>query len=508
MNLRKIIYGIFFVFLMFLCKANVFATNNSSLNENNGASFGEVTYEHSFDENYELHFRYNHNTLEAFLFSLEKKTATSDIFFAIFSNDKWQSMLDDIKEKHSEKIILDRAEENNDESDNVLKPVTTYHNHITDQTDQLGYTGFKLSFKEMTSNLKETKNESNTSNYSSFDCFILRIVSLIKALLNVTFIMLPIALIVFITIDFAKCVIANKEDEMKKNQSIVIKRIIYSIGLFFIPTIVNITIGLVDDALQSNNVDAFTKYWTNATKENIQSCVAKEQAEIEKEKEANANKNTEEEKKNNGTSNTSSGNNNNTQSPTQTNNNYTVYVGDSRTVGMCSANNIGNNSECIAEVGKGYGWLKTTAAPKIRSSLDKHNNANVVINLGVNDLGTTDTHTINGHANNYVKIYNELASKYPKSKIIIVSVGVVSDSDFKKQEAAVNKGLLYTTISNQSVETFNMAIESYISGSNSSNISYCDINSALKNKYKTGSDGLHYTNDTYKNIYSEIKKCL
>lgn len=506
MNLRKITYGIFFIFLMFLCKPNVFAINNSNLYENDGASFEGITCKYSFDEKYELHFRYNHNTLEAFLFSLEKKTATSDKFFVEFSNDEWQNMLEDIEKECPDKIILDRDEGNANESNNALEQVKTYHVHITEKAAQLGRTRFKLNFKEMTSNLKETTEESNTTTYSSFDCFILRIVSLIKTFLNVTFILLPIALIVFITIDFAKCVIANKEDEMKKNQSIAIKRIIYSIGLFFVPTIVNITIGLVDDALQSNNVDAFTKYWTNATKENIQSCVAKEKAEIEKEKEANANKNTEEENNNSGTSNILNNNNsNNTQPSTQTNNNYTIYVGDSRTVGMCSANTIGNNSECIAEVGKGYGWLKTTAVPKIYTSLNKHNNANIVINLGVNDLGTTDTNTINGHASNYAKIYNELASKYPKSKVIIVSVGVVSDSDFEKQKEAVNKGLLYTTISNQSVEAFNKAIKANISGSN---ISYCDINNALKSKYKTTGDGLHYTNDTYKNIYSEIKKCL
>lgn len=326
--------------------------------------------------------------------------------------------------------------------------------------------------------------------------------------MNIAFIIIPIGLIVFITIDFAKCVIANKEDEIKKNQSIAIKRIIYSVALFFVPSIVNITMGLVDKALGSNNLDTITACWTNATKENIQICVANEEAKIQAEKEANANKNNEE-SNNSESGNVSNNNNNNssnnTQPSTQTNNNYTIYVGDSRTVGMCSANDIGNNSECIAEVGKGYGWLKTTAVSKIYTSLNKHNNANVVINLGVNDLGTTDTNTINGHASNYAKIYNELASKYPKSKVIIVSVGVVSDSDFEKQKEAVNKGLLYTTISNQSVEAFNKAIKNNISGSN---ISYCDINTALKSKYKTAGDGLHYTNDTYKSIYTEIKKCL
>ena len=330
------------------------------------------------------------------------------------------------------------------------------------------------------------------------NCLMLRIFSLIKTFMNITFIIVPIGLILLITIDFAKCVMANKEDEIKKNQSIAIKRIIYSIALFFIPSIVNITMGLVDKALGSNNSDTVTACWANATKENIQICVANEQAQMEAEKEANANKNTEEENNNNT-------GNNNIKPPTQTNNNYTIYVGDSRTVGMCSANIIGNGSECIAEVGKGYSWLKNTALSKIYASLNKHNNANVVINLGVNDLGTTDTNKINSYANNYTKIYNEIASKYPKSKVFIVSVGVVSESDFEKQKEAVNKGLLYTTISNQSVETFNKAIKNNISGSN---ISYCDINNTLKNKYKTAGDGLHYTTDTYKNIFSEIQRCL
>lgn len=335
------------------------------------------------------------------------------------------------------------------------------------------------------------------------NCMLLRICYLIKIFMNILFIILPIGLIVFITIDFAKCVIANKEDDIKRNKNIVIKRILYSIALFFVPTIVNITMSLVDKALETNNMDTFSACWTNATKEKMQTCSIEEQQNNNDDEQNNTDINN---PNNNGNNQPDSNENNQPDyKPPSQNNNYTIYVGDSRTVGMCKSVNINSNSECIAETGQAYSWLKNTALSKIYSSLNKHKNANLVINMGVNNLGTTDKNAINSYANNYAKLYNEIAKKYPESKVIIVSVGVVSNNDLEKQKKAVNKGLLYSVIQNTSVETFNNAVKSKLSGSN---ISYCDINKSLKNKYQTTNDGLHYTSDTYKLIYSEIQNCL
>ena len=90
--------------------------------------------------------------------------------------------------------------------------------------------------------------------FFAFDCIndcggadILRIVKFVFTLLDIVLFIVPIGLIVMIMMDFSKNVIAGKEDEMKKNVSIVIKRIIYCMVLFLIPTIVRFAIGLVSD---------------------------------------------------------------------------------------------------------------------------------------------------------------------------------------------------------------------------------------------------------------------
>lgn len=64
-------------------------------------------------------------------------------------------------------------------------------------------------------------------------------------LLNVAFIVIPILLIVMGTIDFVKAVMASKDDEIKKAQIIFVKRAIAAVIVFFIPLIVNLTMGVV-----------------------------------------------------------------------------------------------------------------------------------------------------------------------------------------------------------------------------------------------------------------------
>ena len=61
---------------------------------------------------------------------------------------------------------------------------------------------------------------------------VLRILRFVFILLDMVCWIVPIGLIVMLMIDFGKNVIAGKEDEMKKNVNIAIKRIIYCIVLF------------------------------------------------------------------------------------------------------------------------------------------------------------------------------------------------------------------------------------------------------------------------------------
>ncbi|MBQ8681502.1 MAG: hypothetical protein IJ509_01140 [Bacilli bacterium] len=56
---------------------------------------------------------------------------------------------------------------------------------------------------------------------------------------------IPIILILFGMLDLGKAVMAGKEDEMKKFQGALIKRVIYAVAVFLVVTIVSFAMGLV-----------------------------------------------------------------------------------------------------------------------------------------------------------------------------------------------------------------------------------------------------------------------
>ena len=58
---------------------------------------------------------------------------------------------------------------------------------------------------------------------------------------------IPMVLILFGMLDLGKAVIAGKEDEMKKAQGTLIKRVIYAVAVFLVVTIVTFVIGMVGD---------------------------------------------------------------------------------------------------------------------------------------------------------------------------------------------------------------------------------------------------------------------
>lgn len=82
------------------------------------------------------------------------------------------------------------------------------------------------------------------------------IINLIKSVITLLQIGIPIALILFGMIDLGKAVIAGKEDEMKKAQSTLIKRVIYAVAVFLVVTIVSLVINLVAGAGAENSGNA------------------------------------------------------------------------------------------------------------------------------------------------------------------------------------------------------------------------------------------------------------
>lgn len=76
-----------------------------------------------------------------------------------------------------------------------------------------------------------------------------------RYIIQVIFIVIPIALIVMLSVDLVKCVMANL-DNQKAYFKLFTKRLIYCVMLFFVPTIVNLTLEIVSD----NVVDVSTEY--------------------------------------------------------------------------------------------------------------------------------------------------------------------------------------------------------------------------------------------------------
>ena len=58
-------------------------------------------------------------------------------------------------------------------------------------------------------------------------------------------IVIIVALVILLIIDFSKAVMAGKEDEIKSAQKLAVKRIVYALVVFFVPIIVNVVIGIV-----------------------------------------------------------------------------------------------------------------------------------------------------------------------------------------------------------------------------------------------------------------------
>lgn len=75
---------------------------------------------------------------------------------------------------------------------------------------------------------------------------------MLHTILQYVRIIVPILVILLGTIDFAKAVIAGKEDNMKKAQTDFIKRVVIGVAVFFVPLLVDIVMGLAEYVLNGD----------------------------------------------------------------------------------------------------------------------------------------------------------------------------------------------------------------------------------------------------------------
>ena len=73
------------------------------------------------------------------------------------------------------------------------------------------------------------------------------LVSVIYTIYTLIKVAVPLLLILFGMIDLGKAVISQKEDDIKKQQSLFVKRLIAAALVFFVFAIVQLLVNLVDD---------------------------------------------------------------------------------------------------------------------------------------------------------------------------------------------------------------------------------------------------------------------
>lgn len=318
----------------------------------------------------------------------------------------------------------------------------------------------------------------------------LRIIYLIKQIIKIGCILIPIALIVFVILDLMKAMSTSDDKSRAKSISLVIKRFLYTIVLFFIPSLIN----LVFNMLENTNVN-YVECWDNAEKETIsyyqelqdeedevnkiiedQYQKAKVESAISKMKEQN------ESYYLSGKGKIANG---------------TIFVGDSRMNQLCrklqAASLMEDTEQCVTKGAEAYSWFVETAIAEIDAIMAENSSYiyNVVINLGVNDL------KYKGDAAEYISKYNELKKgKWSKHNIIIVSVDPTDPNVFAG-----------TSFYN-SIKTFNEYLEKGLDET----IYYCNTFDIVDNLIKTDStatsDGLHYSAGTYQIIYESMKTCI
>lgn len=153
-----------------------------------------------------------------------------------------------------------------------------------------------------------------------------------------------------------------------------------------------------------------------------------------------------------------------------------IFVGDSRTVGMDAACDVGVHANLfvVAEIGKGHYWLVNEGLDeieRIKMSRPDIKHWVLISNLGVNDLESLE---------DYVTLYKSFEDEF-----VFVSVNPVSWGS--------KRG-----ITNARIEKFNARMKS--------EFRYIDTYTLLSLRGFKAPDGLHYADSTYNLIFTFL--CL
>ena len=156
-----------------------------------------------------------------------------------------------------------------------------------------------------------------------------------------------------------------------------------------------------------------------------------------------------------------------------------IFVGDSRFVQM-QASVGANDCTWIAESAKGYKWFEEKAIPRIDNCVGK--GSKILINLGVNDPRNIQK---------YITLVNAKAAEWTSlgATVYYASVNPVWENPYVTEEK---------------VEYFNTQMQSGLS----SDVHWIDSHSYLISIGYRLVDGLHYSSETYQNLYAYFMSCM
>lgn len=152
-----------------------------------------------------------------------------------------------------------------------------------------------------------------------------------------------------------------------------------------------------------------------------------------------------------------------------------IMVGDSRFVGMSSAVSFAG-CEWICDVSTGLDWLVDTAAPQIDAAIAE--NCAIVFNMGVNDID---------RAADYVSFLNSKVDGWTSAGADVYFMSV----------NPVDRSLYSGAVTNSDIVNFNNVMSANLDPW----FGYIDTYNDMTTNGFTSRDGLHYTNETYVEIF-------
>ena len=106
-------------------------------------------------------------------------------------------------------------------------------------------------------------------------CIPRKVPELTNDIVNVLQIAVPVILVLVGSIDLIKGITAGKDDEIKKGQRIIIKRLILAVIIFFLVILTKFVVSLVDSQTSSNNISQCIDCFmvdVNKCTENVGTC--------------------------------------------------------------------------------------------------------------------------------------------------------------------------------------------------------------------------------------------